>query len=301
MRILIIEDDPLQAEFVYTGLKRHFAQANIDRIRTESEFQKQFDTVLGSPPDFVIIDIMLRWTDPEPTMTLRPAHTEDFYSAGIRCARMFAKDSRASNTQLILYSVLPSVDFLKDFRDIGDMSHRVFYLQKDSDVENLLNLIRSLSQARGLSTSSVETVFVVHGHDDEAKESVARFIEKLGLSAIILHEQPASGRTVIEKFERYSDVAFAVVVLTPDDVGATLRKREDLRPRARQNVIFELGFFVGKLGRNKVCALFREDVEIPSDYNGVCYIPVDRNGAWRTQLASELRAAGLHIDLNRTM
>jgi predicted nucleotide-binding protein len=142
-------------------------------------------------------------------------------------------------------------------------------------------------------------VFVVHGHDEEAKQSVARCLEKLELEAIILHEQPSQGRTIIEKFEDYSDVGFAVVLLTPDDVGAAGDDRDSLKPRARQNVIFELGFFIGKLGRKRVCALHKGDVEIPSDFAGVLWVPMDPGGAWRFTLGREMKAIELDVDLNK--
>lgn len=142
-------------------------------------------------------------------------------------------------------------------------------------------------------------VFVVHGHDDSTKETVARFIENLGLHAVVLHEQPNSGRTIIEKFEAYSNVGFAVVLLTPDDFGASSKDTENLRPRARQNVILELGFFLGKIGREKVCVLYKEGVEIPSDYQGVLYTPYDSSGSWRSQLAKELKHAGFAVDLDK--
>jgi predicted nucleotide-binding protein len=141
-------------------------------------------------------------------------------------------------------------------------------------------------------------VFVVHGHDSEVKESVARFIERLGLEPIILHEQPNSGRTLIEKFEVFSDVGFAVVLLTPDDVGASTKDKENLKGRARQNVVLELGYFTGKLGRRRVCPLYRRDVQIPSDFQGVIYTEIDAGGAWKTKLAQELVEAGFSIDLN---
>lgn len=141
-------------------------------------------------------------------------------------------------------------------------------------------------------------VFLVHGHDKEAKEGTARFLERLGLQPIVLHEQPSSGRTVIEKFENYSgDIAFAVVLLTPDDVGAVATAAKDLKPRARQNVILELGFFIGRLGRVRVCALHKGGVELPSDYQGVLYIEMDPAGAWKAQLAQEFVQAKLPIDL----
>lgn len=141
-------------------------------------------------------------------------------------------------------------------------------------------------------------VFVVHGHDNESKESVARFLERLKLVPVILHEQPNSGRTIIEKFETFSDVGFAVVLLTPDDVGGIANNSATLSPRARQNVILELGYFMGKLSRFRVCALFKHGVEIPSDYQGVLYIELDAAGAWKKKLAQELVEANVSIDLD---
>lgn len=142
-------------------------------------------------------------------------------------------------------------------------------------------------------------IFIVHGHDEGAKQTVARFIEKLELRPIILHEQPNEGRTVIEKFEDYTNVGFAVVLMTPDDVGASASEKDNLKARARQNVIFEFGFFVGKLGRGRVCALYKGDVEIPSDYKGVLYVPME--GDWQLSLAKEIKATGIQVDLNKVI
>jgi predicted nucleotide-binding protein len=159
-----------------------------------------------------------------------------------------------------------------------------------------------LKRTRGpLGPISGKKVFVVHGHDESARETVARFLERLDLEPIILHEQASSGRTIIEKVERYSEVAFAVVLLTPDDVGASKGKEGTLNPRARQNVILELGYFLGKLGRTHVTGLIKGDLEKPSDYDGVVYIQLDGPGAWRLQLARELKAAGLDVDLNKAV
>ncbi|MEQ1932861.1 MAG: nucleotide-binding protein [Fimbriimonadaceae bacterium] len=145
-----------------------------------------------------------------------------------------------------------------------------------------------------------QRVFLVHGHDERVRETVARFLEKLELECIILHEQPNRGRTIIEKFEDYADVAFAVVLLTPDDQGGVgTSKPETYKPRARQNVILELGFFLGALGRSHVCALYTEGVEIPSDYSGVLFVPLDDGRAWRMTLLRELIAAGIPVDANR--
>lgn len=141
-------------------------------------------------------------------------------------------------------------------------------------------------------------VFIVHGHDDAALQGLARFLEKLGLEAIVLMEQPNRGRTIIEKFEDSAgEVGFAVVLLTPDDVAGAAGS--DPSVRARQNVLFELGYFSGKLGRGRVCLLRKGDVEMPSDLFGVIYTDMDEAGAWRQKLVLELKAAKLDFDANR--
>lgn len=148
-------------------------------------------------------------------------------------------------------------------------------------------------------TKKSNRIFLVHGHNNELKEQTARFLEKLGLNPIILHEKSSKGLTIIEKFEEYSDVDFAVVLLTPDDVGAAFEQKDILHKRARQNVIFELGYFIGKLGRKNVVGLVKDNIEIPSDYTGVMYIGVDNNDGWKMILAKEINAVGIKIDLNR--
>ena len=142
-------------------------------------------------------------------------------------------------------------------------------------------------------------VFVIHGRNQATREKVARFLEKLELIPVILHEQPNSGRTIIEKFEDYADVGFAVVLLTADDVGGLTQEETDLMPRARQNVVFEFGYFIGKLGRDKVCALVQESIERPSDCDGLVYVHLDERDSWNMELIRELMAAGLKIDTNK--
>lgn len=140
-------------------------------------------------------------------------------------------------------------------------------------------------------------VFVVHGHNHGVKETVARFLDKLDLDPVILHEQANLNRTLIEKFSAYADVQFAVVLLTADDEGRA-HGDDALKPRARQNVIFELGYFIGALGRDKVCALYEHGVEIPSDYQGVAFVEY-KGDQWRPELFRELHAVGFEIDANR--
>ena len=155
---------------------------------------------------------------------------------------------------------------------------------------------RSTRGRRNRAPPQTRKVFIVHGRDAGTKEEVARFVEKLCIEPVILTEMPSKGKTVIEKFERYSDVGYAIVLLTADDCGAL--KGEELRPRARQNVIFELGFFVAKLGRECVCVLTRGGPEIPGDYAGVVYIPMDEGDSWKILLVIELNAAGVEMDTN---
>jgi predicted nucleotide-binding protein len=143
-------------------------------------------------------------------------------------------------------------------------------------------------------------VFVVHGHAEGVKQAVARTLEKLDLEPIILHELPDRGRTVIEKLEQETDVAYAVVLMTADDLGGPKTALPDsYQLRARQNVLVELGLFLGKLGRSHVSVLFEPGVEMPSDYDGVLYTPLDPGAAWRFKLATEIHAAGIEVDLNK--
>lgn len=143
-------------------------------------------------------------------------------------------------------------------------------------------------------------VFIVHGHDDGAKQAVARFIEKMGFEAIILHEQPDGGKTIIEKIEVNSDVAYVIVLYTPCDLGKAKVDSEE-KPRARQNVVFEHGYFIGLLGRNRVCALLKGDTEIPGDYSGVLYKKMDPDGAWKMEVLKEMKSAGIPVDAEKLL
>jgi len=175
----------------------------------------------------------------------------------------------------------------------------------------MLNLLKTIEEDLTLDSNKIikkdrtklsTKIFIVHGHDEEMKQAVARTVEKIGLVPIILHEQPNKGRTIIEKFEDYSDLNFTIVLLSPDDIAYPKDKPpEDKEFRARQNVIFELGFFVGKLGREHVFILCKEEenFKIPSDYSGICYTPYDNKGQWRFDLIGELKSCGYNVDANK--
>lgn len=140
-------------------------------------------------------------------------------------------------------------------------------------------------------------VFIVHGRDNESKQEVARFIEKVGLQSIILHEQASAGMTIIEKIERYSyEADFALVLYTPCDHGRGVHETKIApKNRARQNVVFEHGYLMAKLGRENVCALVKGEIETPNDISGVVYVGFDAQGAWKSEVSKELIACGYDV------
>jgi predicted nucleotide-binding protein len=150
------------------------------------------------------------------------------------------------------------------------------------------------------SSRTSTSIFIVHGHADGPKQQVARFLETAtNASPIILHEQAKRGQAIIETLESYAaSAAFAIVLLTADDYGG-LADSQPPKPRARQNVVFELGFFIGTLGRSRVAVLYEENVELPSDMNGILYTTLDTQGAWKISLGRELRSAGFSVDMNK--
>lgn len=143
-------------------------------------------------------------------------------------------------------------------------------------------------------SKKMDTVFIVHGQDNELKNEIARFIEEIGLNTIILHEKENKGDTIIEKIERYSEEAnYAIILYTPCDKGCK-NNENDLKPRARQNVIFEHGYFVAKFGRKNVVAILKDNVEIPSDISGIVYINYKD---YKFDLMKELKSVGFNINI----
>jgi len=147
------------------------------------------------------------------------------------------------------------------------------------------------------SASPDGAIFVVHGHASAILHEVVRVLERAtDREVVVLHEQPNQGRTILEKFELHAaGASYAVVLLTADDEGGT-RESDSRRPRGRQNVIFELGFFFGRLGRGRVAVLLDPQVERPSDVDGLVYVPLDGPGAWKRSLTRELEAVGISVD-----
>lgn len=233
--------------------------------------------------------------------------TQDVYSAFIY---IFGKDSRQYTQLPGSHKITPSgvrdylnvivsivASNLDDVRYFWEDEEESVTRSEDQSGLSVLDIDRVDMRLRPVSNK----VFVVHGHEEATRDAVARFLTVLELEPIILHEQANRGRTIIEKFEDHADVGFAVVLLTPDDIGAAIQDQDKIKRRARQNVILELGFFIGKLGRERVCALRAHDIETPSDFDGVVYIVLDEPGAWKMALARELKDAGFDIDANRVL
>ncbi len=182
---------------------------------------------------------------------------------------------------------------------------------EDRPIFNFINLSKKnqkevLISAKGQNIKETDVnkltnkVFIVHGHDNEAKQEVARFIEQIGLTAIILHEQASMSMTIIEKIEHYSNEAnFAIILYTPCDKGrGTLETKVKARDRARQNVVFEHGYLMARIGRKNVCALVKGEIETPSDIDGIVYTPLDSVGGWKNTVIMELKACGYEVNAN---
>ena len=209
----------------------------------------------------------------------RSAHYEEFLS--IKFSPEFANSSQEQKRDAIIAGLN---------RVAGVLESMIEEIQNYCDKEQP-------SVVRIESNSQSKQIFVVHGRDKSTKEAASKFLQELDLEPVILDEQASGGATIIEKFERYANVQYALVLLTPDDEGSL--RGENINPRARQNVIFEMGFFIARLGRERVIVLKRGEIEIPSDYAGVLCIELDDNDEWKKELIKELKNAGCEITQKR--
>lgn len=177
-----------------------------------------------------------------------------------------------------------------------EISHLKEMLDSRIDaLENILSIVDLLkySSEQHLSVDKSK-IFIVHGKNNELKSEVALFIERQNLEAIILHEQINEGKTIIEKFEHHSNVGHAIILLTADD--ECLDNENNRHLRSRQNVVFEFGFFIAKLGRKNVSVICEDSIDIPSDLHGLVYI--NRND-WKLELSRNLASSGYNIELNK--
>jgi predicted nucleotide-binding protein len=207
---------------------------------------------------------------------------------------------------------------LKEFQVLINKSHfrrRIFYLEQIEKIYNefdelpflfdrsdVLKFRKTQQSLVNLTYQVIEEnkkVFIVHGKDINMRDKMEAFLGKLHIENVILENETNEGKTIIEKFlEKTSDCNFAIVLLSPDDIGGLSTDITSQSFRARQNVILELGFFLGRLGRHKLIVLHPDEIEIekPSDFEGIVYRPFDNKGAWKHKLIKELKAAKFYID-----
>lgn len=221
----------------------------------------------------------------------------------VKIRRILIKESEQSSIQYagihrLLGKAIEPYDIITDAGPATDITKSVFI-----ECRNLLHGTAPTSAAltpnKPKTSMDKSKVFIVHGHDNAAKSEAARFVENLGFKAIILHEQASSGHTIIEKIEENTNVGFGIVLYTPCDLGASKGEKDHLKPRARQNVIFEHGYLIGKIGRENVCALVKGDIETPNDISGVVYIKMDEGDGWKLAVAKEMKKSGYDVDLNK--
>lgn len=176
--------------------------------------------------------------------------------------------------------------------DLAIDSFNLQFLQYFIDVLN--DIINANPEFEEITAERVsgDIVFIIHGHDNELKAEVQLLLTRAGVNNIVLHEQPDKGRTIIDKLiGESSNSNYAIALLSPDD------KLEDGETRARQNVILEIGYFIGLLGKERVRLLKKGDIEIPTDLSGVLYEKYDDAGAWKMKICKELLAVGIYVDI----
>lgn len=289
IRIVLVEDLAASASSVQEQLHGAFAGVEIDIITCEFDFRDALSTMTARPPSLFIIDMILPWTTPRVPMPAQPDDAREPYRAGARCIRALLGRPETAKIPILLHS---AVEFA-GIPELKGMPHHIMQARKGSD---LPGIIRSVLQPT-MNVPGSRRVFVVHGHDRDIREAVIDLLKRLDLVPVVIADRVAKGKTFVELLEQ-AKVEYAVVLLTADDVGRAKSEKKN-RSRARQNVIMELGFFVARLGRHRVCSLWEDGVEVPTDYQAVKYVELDLAGTWKRQLADEINAADIPVDISR--
>ena len=210
-----------------------------------------------------------------------------------RSAREIANEARQESYQSGVAFIVSNEDMITYSEEMQDITSELI-----KEVKQNCSTVKRQTIMSSRDIVDKSKVFIVHGRDSSTKLEVARFIERLGFVSIILNEQPNEGMTIIEKIEKYSEVGYGVVLYTPCDIGYMKDDESNKKYRARQNVVFEHGYLVAKLGRKNVATLVKNGVETPNDISGVVYIDFDEKGAWKFELAKNLKNAGYAVDMN---
>jgi len=277
--ILFADNDPYLLETSKEFLER--AGYTVITATNPEEATKKLET---GGIDVAVLDIRLKDDDDERD----------------RSGLMLAKSVARSVPKIIVTS-FPSYDYVREAirPQLDGLPVAVKFIARDEGlvaVREAIDDILGIVSAQKAGIPPTHKVFVAHGHDLETRDIVNDFLRSIGLEPINLAEEPDRGDTIIEKFERYSKEAnFAIALFTADDEGYAKGKVKDKKPRARQNVVFEFGYFLAKLGRNRARLLLQQGVEIPSNISGMLYIEMEPSGKWRNQLIRELKDAGLPV------
>lgn len=266
MACIAIIDDDLAMDTLSDGLR--FRGHDAYRISSVKEALCEIDRIVSA--DLVILDIIMSWPEQQKRIGLTGPHT-----AGMEVLQEVRK--RNKNLPIIVYSAVQDNTVISAISDDPATS---FISKWESP--SIKELHQQINRALGLEDKSMKPQpFIIHGHNEPVKMALKNYLQNtLGLpEPIILHEKPNLGRTIIEKFEDYASISTLVfVLLTPDDLSAGVDQSNDLKRRARQNVIFEMGYFLGTLGRRsgRVVLLYQSSLELPTDLSGVIYIDISQ-------------------------
>jgi len=277
--ILIADNDP---DFLSTR-EEILERAGYTVITAHNPAEARQKLAIGGV-DLAILDIRLENDDDERDVS------------GLILARKVAR-----TVPKIILTNFPTFDYVRESLrpHLDGLPVAVDFLTKAEGVTALLSTVEDVLATAAIQKGTGRTqpkVFIAHGHDSAARETVSAFLRGLGIKPIILFEEVDRGETIIEKLERCCREAdFAIILFTPDDFGYSKEEPRSLQPRARQNVIFELGYMAARLGRRRVRVLYEHGVEIPTNFLGVLYIEMDRADKWKTYLERELKDAGIPV------
>ncbi|MBI2759792.1 MAG: nucleotide-binding protein [Chloroflexi bacterium] len=286
--ILFVDND---VNFL-SGRKERLVKNGYQVISASSP-KKAWEILGQRKVDLVILDIRLN------------DDTDERDVSGLK----LAKEIAALQLPIIVLTAYPVPEYIIEIlRIVGDASSlKVDIVGKQEGYEAMslaISRTTTIMNFKGRpqkrkSEAAKRDVFLVYGHDHLAKQEVMGFLARIGVHAIDISTRPSQGRTIIDQIKHYSPVDFAIVLLTSDDIVFSNGGTKSRRPR--QNVVFELGLFIGMLGSDRVCTLRKGNTEILSDYHGVIYKVMDNYGAWKTELARELKAAGFDLDLKKIL
>lgn len=255
---------------------------NLQVITNEAEFRSKYNQRTW---DFIILDIFQHNSPTE----------GEYELTGLNLCRWIIHNNPPPAYMPPIFLVTKEINITRLLKEFNTLPDNVKWYSKNSGLDWITaEIIESLKKPGAIKDPN--KVFIIHGR--EMLDSVARVVEKLELKSVILAEQPGGIQTVIEKFEKNSDIGYAIALFTPDDEGK-LKTDVELVPRARQNVLIELGYFISKISRERITILRSKGVDIPSDLLGCVYLSLDDHGAWKLELAKNMKAAGLKIDLNK--